>query len=366
MRSKNIGYFPEFDHIRAYAALLVIFYHGLKLITSSILGAQASSHLPFNSNPLLAILYEGHTAVALFMVLSGFIFTYGLQGEKIIYHRFIFNRILRIYPLFLLVLFIGLAAYPQNFTFVVFLQTIFGFANAPGRLSLGSFSSMFWTISIEWQFYLIFPFIYAFAQKKGASYLWGLLLLFISFRTLSWLEGATMKELTYWTIAGRIDQFLIGMILGLSYNRFKESKHLLKLSFPLVLMALGGLLYFFHFSGGLAAEHGWKVIWPTLEGGIWALFILTYAPVSAYVGPYFSKRLAQLGTISFSLYLLHFTIIKMVIRTELFLGIDFFDPVFVALLTTLFVVLPITILLAFLTYNFIEKPFLELRKNYRQ
>jgi len=99
MKSRNIGYLPEVDHLRAFAALLIVFYHGLHLLRSRLLHDQPFdfSHWVSTENPLLAAIAEGHTAVALFMVLSGFIFTWGAWGHQVRYGAFVVNRVLRIY-----------------------------------------------------------------------------------------------------------------------------------------------------------------------------------------------------------------------------------------------------------------------------
>jgi uncharacterized membrane protein len=79
MRSKNIEYLVGIDHLRALAALLIVFYHGQQLFyldTMRLRGLVAEPWARAN-DPFSALVIEGHTAVALFMVLSGFIFTYG-------------------------------------------------------------------------------------------------------------------------------------------------------------------------------------------------------------------------------------------------------------------------------------------------
>ena len=104
MRSPNIRYLPAIDHLRACAALLIVLYHGLHLFSYQA-RFQASfgiDHWLQPGNVLLAALAEGHTAVALFMVLSGFILTLGSLDDAVEYRPFIRNRLLRTYPLFLL------------------------------------------------------------------------------------------------------------------------------------------------------------------------------------------------------------------------------------------------------------------------
>lgn len=48
---------------------------------------------------------EGYGGVSLFMVLSGFILTTICFGKEIDYRSFVFNRFLRIYPLYILFVF---------------------------------------------------------------------------------------------------------------------------------------------------------------------------------------------------------------------------------------------------------------------
>ena len=67
-----------------------MFYHGLHVL-SYFPRAQGGDPYRFwihTRNPLLALLEEGHTAVALFMVLSGFVFSVSAAGKEIAYGAF--------------------------------------------------------------------------------------------------------------------------------------------------------------------------------------------------------------------------------------------------------------------------------------
>jgi len=112
LKSQNIQYVPALDHLRGFAALLVLFYHGVfgiyhDLTTVPPVLAYTDEMLPRADFFLSAFIYEGHSGVALFMVLSGFIFTVGTHGHGISYWQFIRNRFLRTYPLFLFMLLSG-------------------------------------------------------------------------------------------------------------------------------------------------------------------------------------------------------------------------------------------------------------------
>jgi peptidoglycan/LPS O-acetylase OafA/YrhL len=105
MRSSNIQYLAPIDHLRAVAALMVLGYHSLHYVQSSVLRSNTWAHF---DNPLLLVLYEGYAGVSLFFVISGFLFTYATDGPVEFRARdFWFNRFVRIYPMFFFVVFVA-------------------------------------------------------------------------------------------------------------------------------------------------------------------------------------------------------------------------------------------------------------------
>ena len=370
MQSRNITYLPGLDHLRGFAALLIVCYHGVHLIGYPLRHSQpfAPAELlqtwPQTSNPLVALLFEGHTAVALFLVLSGFIFTYGSLNKTIVYHRFIINRLLRTYPLFVLLLLTGVFAFPERFDFSAFVQMLLGFSNAQGAMDLKSFSAMFWAIAVEWQFYLIFPLLLVIFQRDGPWVLLGMIAVFILLRSLAWLEGANSRDLAYWTIIGRMDQFLLGMLAARWYLR-RPARN--RSGWLMLLGGLGlmiGVLYGFHQAGGWPVAAAWKIIWPSLEGVAWAGVILTYLRVSEQLPAQVSYWLTLPGLISYSLYLLHFSVISILIEQHWYSAFGL-TPTLAALLNTV-LWLPLICVLATLTYHCVEKPFLRLRVQYHR
>src|ERR1700727_2720121 len=100
LESLNRSRSVEVDELRGTAALLLLFYHSVHSGAAAI-GIQG---WPIASTPFAALLYEGHTGVALFMVLSGYILASGTFGKDISYAGFLRNRFLRIFPLMIVVL----------------------------------------------------------------------------------------------------------------------------------------------------------------------------------------------------------------------------------------------------------------------
>ncbi|GAA0714426.1 acyltransferase [Dokdonella soli] len=367
MRSPNIRYFPAVDHLRAYAAVLIVFYHGLHLFSYDTRFHQdfGPEHWLQSGNVLVAALAEGHTAVALFMVLSGFILTYGSLDSGVDYRQFIRNRLLRTYPLFLLLVFAGIAASPEHFGWLSFLQTVFGMANLPGALVAPPFTSMLWTIAVEWQFYVLFPLLIAVLKGGWTRHLLGLVAVLLLFRSVAVLAGGNPRDLAYTTILGRLDQFLIGMWAAWFFSRHPLSQQRGGLLALAALAAMVLALYALNAAGGWPTVAWWKVFWPTFEGVLWAAFVVGYVDFANAAGGLWSRVVARIGEVSYSIYLIHF----MVIYTMLKLALPFaFSGHFVvdALLNTALIALPATLLISALTYRFVELPFLRLRGLYHR
>jgi peptidoglycan/LPS O-acetylase OafA/YrhL len=369
VQSQNVKYIPAVDHLRGVAAILMIFYHGLVLGSYALRFSRPFGYDNWlqSNNPLLTLIIEGHTAVALFMCLSGFIFTYGSLGHDVNYGSFIRNRFLRIFPMFVTMLVVGMYTFPAKYTWLGMLQTL-TFQSGPympGTPDFGAITALFWTISVEFQFYLIFPFLLRFLNRYGPIYLVGVIVLFTVFRALSgWMNYDNIRDLSYWTIVGRIDQFMCGMLIGWLYHRIEDRQQLrlLRVLFlPAVALVLAAL-WMFNRAGGWPQNGVYKIFWPTIEGGVWAFFIVCYLALARVFPKWLSRVLALPGAISYSTYLTHF----MFVAGFIAMGYSHFtgDAVIDALINTLLIPVPLTLALSTLTYNMIERPFLRMRAKY--
>src|SRR5713101_82250 len=93
MRSTEGIYFSRLDHVRAVAVYLVFVWHFLHM--------TPSFPVPYNSAPMFpfALLDEGHTGVALFMTLSGYLFAKLVGHRGIDFPSFLWRRAVRPAPL---------------------------------------------------------------------------------------------------------------------------------------------------------------------------------------------------------------------------------------------------------------------------
>lgn len=308
--------------------------------------------------PPLSLLAEGHTGVGLFMVLSGYLFAKLLNNKKIIYIQFIWNRFLRLGPLLLLVIFyIGLNQYYHGEDVIAYAKRIFAGIIMPTLPNGG------WSITAEFHFYLILPLLLFLANKWKHSLL-VVLLFAIGARIILHHIFGQIQVLSYWTIIGRIDQFVLG-ILFFQYARSIAGRHFLVLS---GLFLFTCFYWYFDSQGGFYKYPAYpspSFVWvfmPTIEGLAYAMFIAWYDSSFKHSTGTVSRFVALIGTYSYSIYLLHFFVVFRIsnaINTHLVR----LSNIHLALLLSAVCFL-IMVPIGHLSYRFIESPFLRFRTKY--
>ena len=295
MRSTEGLYFSRLDHVRAAAAYLVFCWHFLHL--------TPTFPVPYASAPLFpfALIDEGHTGVALFMTLSGYLFAKLVGDRAIDFPAFLWSRAVRLGPLLVVVI----AAW-----------VVIGYlSGAPIPLSditqgfiLPTWPKGTWSVSIELQFYLVFPLLLLLFRKHGPFALMAVVACALAIRFDWWRTFGEAEHLAYWTIFGRIDQFAFGMLFALTPLSPRVRRIVAGVSGAAFLV----LWYAFDRDGGYW-NHGnaastnplWIVI-PTIEALTYASFISWYDHASVKLPASLDRALARIGEWSFSIYLLHF------------------------------------------------------------
>ena len=367
MRSSNIGHIPAVDQLRGVAVLLVLYYHAFQLLGHHLrFGGEGFSLNEWVTakNPFLAVIVEGHCAVALFMVLSGFIFTCGAIDREVLFRPFIANRFRRIAPMAIFMVVCGASAHFGESDFLTLLRSVFLSFDPAATKAPRAFVGVTWTIAIEFQFYFVFPFLIAFYRKKGIGYLVALEAVFLLFRALASLDSKLPRDLAYWTILGHMDQFLFGMMAAVVYIRRSSWQRVLAFFFPLAAAAVVAWLALFNQRGGWPVAGNLPVLWPTIDALVFSLLLLTYLPASKWIPKALARPLQGAGTVSFSAYLLHYPVITLLARSDYVLHLKEGTWQDATLLSTSLIALPIVFALSSLTYFTIEKPFLDLRQIY--
>lgn len=349
------------DHLRFLASFAVMSWH----FTPQYLPTTIVPRIPF-----LSIIEEGHTGVAFFCVISGFIFAW-LYGERDIeYGAFLKRRAFRILPLFLAIMLLSFfvlgGAWPVEQ--VLHSLTTLHVGGLPGYIAAG------WSALVEVQFYLIFPFLMLFARRYGWRYLVGLFALVVSLRIIVWLDTGDVQKLAYWTMFGRIDQFLAGMIAGVLCKPLVNSVETFITKLSLMLGGIGaisiiGVYAAFNKGGGYTGFGNSSIFWaflPAIEAICYSLIVAGYLMARPF--PNFAKGrisgiFAYLGRISYSMYLTHvlvFVVVhKLIAKWVGPLSLGSWEAAWAVFMVTGF---PAVIALSSATYALIERPFLELNR----
>jgi peptidoglycan/LPS O-acetylase OafA/YrhL len=356
MQSRNIQHIPEVDHLRLLAALLVFGFHFFHY--------YVGQWRTYPNMPYLALLVEGHTGVSLFFVLSGFIFTLIMgENKEILYFGFLRNRILRIFPLFLVLFIVAISLGRDRFKATDLLYMfITNLGDAPTSWHFATGSA--WSISVEFYFYLIFPFIASFTYKKGARYLLQLLAILFVIKITAYLAVENSRHMFYSTLIGRLDQFLIGMLAAIffqSHRTLVNQYRFVFLSTASILVVLATAFqsrYVSFLSPDPKQPLG--IIWSSIEAMVWSFLVVSYVSARLKWPSWLQMCLVTGGTWSYSFYMLHTMVIF--IFHEAFGRIGGSGPA--GLLIDTVLVLSATIALSALSYETIEKPFLEMRRRY--
>jgi peptidoglycan/LPS O-acetylase OafA/YrhL len=351
MRSTEGIYFSRLDHVRALAAYLVFVWHFLHMTPRFPVPYATGPVFPF------ALLDEGHTGVALFMTLSGYLFARLVGDRGIDFGSFLWSRAMRLAPL----LVVCIAAW-------VVIGWLAG-APIPAGDILGGFvfptwPRGTWSVSIELHFYLLFPLLLLLFRRQGPFALLAVVAAAMLMRFDWWRTYGEAQHIAYWTIVGRIDQFAFGMLFALVPVRRSVLRWVAGISFAAFLVLwnefdrMGG---FHHFNGTPSPSLLWIVL-PTVEAVTWGSLIAFYDGATFAMPAWLDRSLAKVGEWSYSIYLLHF--FPMVLLRNLFWDRtgsagNFFPALMVANLAFV-AFLPV----AALSYRYFEKRFLVYRKPY--
>jgi peptidoglycan/LPS O-acetylase OafA/YrhL len=234
VRSLNLNYDERLDHLRFLAAFMIIAFHSFPPMFAVLRQIPCDWNFVMNNLGDLtgiwmiprAMLVEGQSAVGLFLTLSGFLFARITAKSDIVPHKFYLNRLLRIYPLYMCFILLALFLSPGDNPLQSLCLSVLTLQNLPHATAHSVLTPHLWSIAVEFQIYLLFPIVLSEYRSKGLKALFFFIAVAIVLKLLVYALTGEVKALAYCTTFGRLDQFLIGAILGYSFNSFKDKiKH---------------------------------------------------------------------------------------------------------------------------------------------
>jgi peptidoglycan/LPS O-acetylase OafA/YrhL len=350
-------YRPELDVLRFGAFLLVFIHHGFPLTAAEYVGWGVPQTL---AALLAAGARAGALGVDLFFALSAYLITELLLREKrsrgsFDIRAFYVRRILRIWPLyyFALLVLLPLLAFvmpsdtmPRNFwrAFLFFAGNwACAWWNAyPSALAL------LWSVSIEEQFYLVWPWLMRLFGSRmpliaGA-------MLGVATITRVFLLAHHASHAGIWTnTLARMDPIAGGALLALLLHG-NTPKHTLRSR--VLWIASGGMALWI--AGSVLTDPTWMwiVTFPLAAAGCVAILYGSFAPDAGH-----TRLLIYLGKISYGLYVFHVAAIRLVQRMA---GPSFIGP------AVLLIAFALTVAAASLSYRYLESPFLRWKNRFER
>ena len=336
-------YRPEIDGLRALAVVPVIFFHaGFSIFSGGFLG------------------------VDVFFVISGYLITTiilkDLKSDSFSFLTFYERRIRRILPALFLILFFSLPlawiillpSDLKDFSQSIVATNLFA-SNILFQLESGYFETdselkpllHTWSLAIEEQFYLFFPIILLLLYRFRIEKIFWVLGLVIALSLISAQIGTYYdRDANFFFLPSRIWELGLGSILA--FNRTnKQSMELSQQKTERELGSFFGLAMiissFFIFDRNIPSPSLFNLL-PTIG----TVLIIYYSDNETMVGRFLSHRIVVgVGLISYSAYLWHnpiFTFVKLA-------GIA--EPGS----WQLFVLSILSLILAYITWKYIERPF---------
>jgi peptidoglycan/LPS O-acetylase OafA/YrhL len=313
----------------------------------------------FNIAKLLSIFGNG---VDFFFVISGFSIYYFKSSVLVDfsfknYLSFLLNRFIRIAPAFYLAMIVYWFFYTLNTQNIIqsFIANLTFNQNFYSQFTI---SEHFWTICIEWQFYLILPLLFYFFISKY-SIVKSITIVSITISTIGllllWYNPILDTQLPV-----RFAQFSAGLLLAHYYkNKDLNSKGSLSLLIVgFIILFLGRLCNTFEMLTYINSTLYYSILkisgYTLLAIGFGLILYNTISNFSNYFKFLTWKPLIYIGKISYSFYLWHGLVVFYVFN---FFSNNFnFNPLTSLILQFVFCII-ITIPISHLSYIYIESKF---------
>ncbi|MGA2004828.1 MAG: acyltransferase [Terriglobales bacterium] len=407
------GFIPELNGLRAIAIILVFIHH-----------TQAS--IPALTPFLLYLKYYaglGWMGVDLFFVLSGFLITGILidtREASNYFTGFYVRRVLRIFPLYYLVLisFIvasqilsnshvqsapkiaALVPLPEDrWIYFCYLTNWIGLWKAQWDTRFASILAHFWSLGIEEQFYFVWPFVVWVVRPRAIPWIAGIVAGLSAIIRLAWVmhSGVQMVvpplsiEIALATIC-RLDALFMGALCAYF---FRDRNLLVRIHNWLPWVASLGIgLFFLAFSGmmffprraGLLLYGSSPTVHHTLEDGTrllsecggFTLLALGFGALvllsthtetnSSWMQKLLKSRLlAPIGTYSYGIYVFHVPIIGLasaLIFPAIRRSVHSSGEAFVTACAYIVVLAAVTFVISALSYEFFEKKILYFKRSF--
>lgn len=349
-------FYTKLEGLRGIAVLLVLISHWLVMIYF----------------PKFLFLDLGFWGVNLFFVLSGFLITEILlknisnnESRRSIIKRFYFRRMIRIFPIYYLVVLL-LAFFKIENTESLLPWTLSYSTNLFGK---GSYIFMhIWSLCVEEQFYLFWPFLLLMIPSTRHLHLMvGLIFLSVLFRgVIAFSDLPNQRQIIHSFPLACLDALVIGGLLAyIKINHIQVFQKIVNYYFVAIVIAL----LFFLIAYWLPKHSVWHYVFGRLLAALTGLFLIAFGAAegkSRFGNLLENRGLRFLGRISYGVYLYHWVLFVLLIEVfrEYWAQLNFgpFEILkYQQYLGSFIFFMVLTIIVSTVSYYVIEKPILKLK-----
>lgn len=342
LKEEESGRFANLDGLRGILAINVFFQHAMTNYFYFQTGVWEIVNIRFYR-------HLGGEAVILFLIMTSFLYWSKMIAQKgEVDEGYLYrSRFLRLAPMYVFcAVLIVFSIFIQSHFNIDFKQTAKDILSwlTIGLITTQSVNNysvlpvnagIHWTLHFEWFFYLMLPILAVFLRNKR---MW-VLSLPLFFYALS------SEERGYWAI------FFFGIMAAHIYDKWK--------SFPFFKTKISGivpllgivLIYFMNYKP-----------YSFLQYGVSLIVFLSFVYGSDIFGFLTSKVAKFLGTLSYSIYLIHGIVLFGVLNS-----VDYFTPVTslspIAFWSLVLLSGLMTVVASAITYRFVEYPFIKMIKS---
>lgn len=363
-------YFPNLDASRFFAFMLVFSAH-------AFIGLENLADSPIKTI-LTRISKTGFLGLEYFFVLSSFLISWLILNERkntgeFKALSFMMRRILRVWPLYFLIIFIGYVVVP-NLTPIITGSTVSELPNIWYHLTFLVnfyiiendnhyllFLTFLWSISIEEQFYLVWAGLMKWLRKGFVSICTLLIIVSMVFRYMFIAEPDVLYYHTISTLGNFGTGGLLAWLVFNKNNVLQFIHHSCPRWIATVPYLLFGLSYVFYFEvfcypSTIVVERFWFSI-------LFAAIIADQAfNENRIIALGSNKLLDYLGKISYGLYCFHGVVISVLI--VVIRHYDFIPDGWLKTSISPIVILLCTILVAHVSFRYFESYFLRLKSHF--
>lgn len=345
-------------YMRGIAALIVVLFHFRGLLNNVYADANLGRNL----------LQSGASGVDIFFMISGFIIMVASASKEA--NRpgsFLTRRVFRVYPALIICWVVGCLTIYSNQPAVELLKSVVPLNkdyNMPAPTFGFNLMGPPWTLTYEILFYAVFCLAISISHKHRALLASAILvtsivslnLIFNGSVELSAAKTLDLPTTSQW--AGILKMlsstYLLEFVVGMMFASFYMNKSIViprapALAYFWACLGLFVVMFAANYKPGFGPQ-GYGIRAIVLVSGV---VVLEKANVEIFK----SSILSFLGDISYSMYISHFLIIKILLKYNPPIWSDTlgFSRMLLATVITIFV--------ATIIYNFVEKPFIRIGKN---